>query len=79
MLSCKQITEQACDYLEKHLTFRQRLQVWLHLLICHHCRRYIRQIRSTVGCLHSHRKSVSDQQAEEIVVKIINHKNCPHD
>jgi anti-sigma factor RsiW len=51
MLSCRQLTEQASDYLERELGLRRRLQARFHLALCHHCRRYVAQIERTVATL----------------------------
>jgi hypothetical protein len=42
MLSCREVTERASDYLDRALPLRQRLAVRLHLFMCQHCRRYLR-------------------------------------
>ena len=39
MTSCRELTEQASDYLEHQLSRRRRLAIRLHLLICEGCRR----------------------------------------
>ncbi|MGF1613718.1 MAG: anti-sigma factor family protein [Gammaproteobacteria bacterium] len=51
MLNCRQVTDRASDYLDQALPFGERLQMRLHLLLCHHCRRYLRQLRATVQAL----------------------------
>jgi len=75
MLSCKNITDIACDYLEKHLPPYKRLQVKLHLLMCHHCRRYLSQLRTTIGTLKLKPKIISDEKAKQIVDKVIDEKS----
>jgi predicted anti-sigma-YlaC factor YlaD len=45
MPSCKQITELASKQLDKPLSRWQKWQLRLHLLICRHCRRYVKQMR----------------------------------
>lgn len=45
MASCKQIIELASSHLETPLPRWQRWQLKLHLLICRHCRRYMKQLR----------------------------------
>ncbi len=47
MLKCKEVTEQASDYIDHNLSWRQRLSVVVHLFICHYCRRFIRHLRIT--------------------------------
>ena len=51
MLSCKDITEKASAYLDKDLSWSQRLAVRLHLVMCLHCRRYLYQLRTTIQTL----------------------------
>jgi anti-sigma factor ChrR (cupin superfamily) len=46
MLNCREVTEKASDYLEQTLSWQQRLSIRLHLLVCHHCRRYLRQLHA---------------------------------
>ncbi|MGH7781564.1 MAG: anti-sigma factor family protein [Candidatus Binataceae bacterium] len=51
MLSCKELTELATDYLEKDLRWPDRLRVQIHLWMCKHCRRYLNQMRHVIGLL----------------------------
>ena len=51
MLSCKELTELATDYLEKDLPWRERLRVQVHLSMCRHCRRYLDQMRMVIALL----------------------------
>ena len=51
MLSCKDITEKASDYLDKDLPFFTRLKVKMHLQICKHCKRYVEQLQLTIQAL----------------------------
>jgi len=51
MLSCKQLNEQASRYLDGELGLPQKLAFWMHLSICVHCRRYLRQFKLTIATL----------------------------
>ena len=51
MLSCKELTELATDYLEKDLPWRERLRVQVHLWMCRYCRSYLDQMRKVVALL----------------------------
>ncbi|WP_137152699.1 zf-HC2 domain-containing protein [Devosia sp. FKR38] len=53
MLSCRELSETATDYLEGALTLRQRVGVTMHLLMCKHCRAYVDQLAKTVSLLKS--------------------------
>lgn len=46
MLSCHDLAHHhASDYIDGQLGWRDRFRVRLHLLICVHCRRFIRQLK----------------------------------
>ncbi|MBH9304960.1 zf-HC2 domain-containing protein [Pseudomonas aeruginosa] len=47
MLSCKELVARSSDCLDGQLDFRGQLAVRSHLLMCRHCRRFIRQMRLT--------------------------------
>ncbi len=49
LLTCRQITDTASDYLEGPVTLTRRLSLSMHLLMCKHCRRYFRQLELTRG------------------------------
>ena len=47
MLKCQEVVEQADAYLASELTSWQRFQFNLHLMVCRHCRRYIKAFKIT--------------------------------
>ncbi|WP_397451753.1 anti-sigma factor family protein [Pseudomonas sp. NA-150] len=51
MLTCKQQVAKSSDYLDGHLSFRERLGVRYHLAICPNCRRFMRQMRLAQAAL----------------------------
>lgn len=53
MLICRDVTELTTDYLEGTLPWPRRLAMRWHLAICSFCRRHLRQVRATVGLLHT--------------------------
>lgn len=53
MLSCREVTDKASDYLDDALPLGQRMALRMHLAMCRHCRRYLRQLRATVAALGS--------------------------
>lgn len=69
MLSCKDITEKANDYLERELPLTTRMSVRMHLFLCVHCRRYVNQLRTTIGTLKLMKKEsrVSDAHANDLL------------
>jgi anti-sigma factor RsiW len=53
MMSCRDVAALANDHVDGLLTRRQRLGVRLHLMMCKHCRRAIRQLRATIALVRS--------------------------
>lgn len=51
MLSCREMTELVTDYLERRLSWKDRLRFQLHLGTCRHCRKYLRQMKVAVRTL----------------------------
>lgn len=51
MLSCREMSELASELLEDRSPRAQRAAAWLHLAMCRHCRRYLRQMRLTIDTL----------------------------
>ena len=47
MLSCKDVANRASDYLDNQTDARLRWQIRLHLMMCSHCRRFMRHLRLT--------------------------------
>lgn len=47
MLTCRDASQSATDYMEHRLSWRGWLQVGLHLLMCGFCRMYVRQLATT--------------------------------
>ncbi len=72
MLSCREVTQHVSDYLDKTLPLGQRLKLRLHLFVCIHCRRYLKQLRATIGLIgQSEPKPLSPQEAETITAQIL--------
>ena len=51
MLKCRHVMHLSSDYLDGTLPVHRRLAIRLHLFICDACRRYLRQLRATVGAM----------------------------
>jgi hypothetical protein len=45
MLSCKEVTHLVSRSLDRRLTWRERLGLQVHLLLCEGCRHFVRQLR----------------------------------
>lgn len=81
MISCKQATELASKRLDANLSLFQRFNLKLHLFLCHHCRRYVRQLRFIHKALprmeryleNDNRRQLSPKAQEKIAAAIEQH------
>lgn len=53
MLTCKELTELVTEYTEGTMPLVKRVQLHIHLAMCSHCRRYLRQLKATRAALGS--------------------------
>lgn len=51
MLTCQQMTALITDYLEGRMRLIDRARFQLHIGMCRHCRRYLRQMKLSVAVL----------------------------
>jgi predicted anti-sigma-YlaC factor YlaD len=51
MAECKDIAEEASNYLEGDLPLRKRAALFLHLIYCSCCRNYVQQLRQTISTI----------------------------
>jgi hypothetical protein len=76
MINCRQITEQASEYLDKDHSFFKRVSFKMHLMLCNHCQRYIHQLQTTIKAAKGlDEKRISDDEARNLTKKIINSNN----
>lgn len=66
MLTCKEVAQQASDYLDEPQPLLKRWSFRVHLLMCGNCRRFIqhlglcRQVRAGKGLERSNPQNVAD-------------------
>lgn len=72
MLKCKEMVDKADALVDgTPLSWRERFALRMHLLMCHHCRRYVHQLRTMVASLRSHKPAAtSDEQMERVLAKL---------
>jgi len=49
VITCKDVSDTASDYLDGPTTLLQRFSLRLHLIMCVKCRRYMRQLKLASG------------------------------
>ena len=47
-MTCREVNQFLNEYLDRTLPWHQRLWFNLHLLVCRHCRRYLRSYATTI-------------------------------
>ncbi|HZA49818.1 MAG TPA: zf-HC2 domain-containing protein [Myxococcaceae bacterium] len=75
MLSCQQITDLVTDFLEGRLGLADRARVVMHLGMCRHCWRYVRQMKvaiATLGCIPA--EAPPPEVADELQARFRNWK-----
>jgi len=53
MLKCKDIVSLSDRYIDGELTFKQRISFRMHLALCKHCNKYIKQMSLVICKLKS--------------------------
>lgn len=70
MYNCKKMVDEASRYTEKQLKWYERIAYILHLLMCRHCRRFIKQFRLMVQSFSMFKWHHDTQLNEKIIKKI---------
>lgn len=69
MLKCREFTSLASEYVDGQLSPSRRFAMRFHLLICNHCRRFIRGWRQTVDILKRLERSQAEP-SESLITRI---------
>lgn len=70
MLKCRDVPQHAEQLLAGDLTAGQRFSLRLHLLMCHHCRRYVRQLKVLVTALPSMPDECTDSEILQVLHRL---------
>lgn len=65
MLTCREVTERANDYVDGNLGFWSRMDVRMHLLACKYCRGFVKQMRTVVGLVGEYRDIPPSEETEQ--------------
>jgi anti-sigma factor RsiW len=68
-LSCRQLVELVTEYFEGGLSPQDRSRFEEHVLSCPPCRRYLEQMRQTIGLLGRIPEETVSPEAEEALVE----------
>jgi len=74
MLSCKDFVKRQNERIDgADASFMERMSLKMHAFICHHCRRYLAQLRLVDSLSHQ----IPDTQADDQVIQA--HLDCIHE
>lgn len=77
MLNCRQVTERASALIDDELSWMQRLQMRLHLAMCKHCSRFVRQLRLLRDLVGQRRQPAGESLPESEVRRILDRLPLP--
>lgn len=78
MIQCKDLIEEASDYLDGDITLSKRIGLFFHLLICRCCRNYMQQIRRTIETVSVIRPKEKDTTDKHALAQKLHSLNCKH-
>ncbi len=70
MLSCKQVATLASEYIDGNTDTRLNWKIRMHLMMCSHCRRFIRHLKITNTVARSVLAETQDKDVDEVLKKI---------
>jgi predicted anti-sigma-YlaC factor YlaD len=70
MLSCKQVATLASEYLDQQTDTGLNWKIRMHLLMCSHCRRFIRHLKITNKVSREVLLEKTDIQVDEILKRV---------
>lgn len=73
MLRCRELVDHADQLLDGSANRRQRFAIKLHLLMCRHCRRYVRQLQALLQAIPRMHGRASDMEVRRVMDRIVDH------
>ncbi|MNJ78886.1 hypothetical protein D3C77_767520 [compost metagenome] len=65
MLTCKELVARSSNLLDGELSFRERMAMRRHLMLCRNCRRFIKQMKLTQAVLR-HMPDASGAEVDDL-------------
>ncbi len=67
MLKCRELVGHSDAFLGGELNWRQRLSIRTHLLICHHCRRYVNLLGKLLRAIPGMHGKADEAEVERVM------------
>ena len=77
MLSCRDIVGRCDEAIAGELSWGQRLRWRLHLAMCRHCRRFVRQYAHMLALLAARPEPASDREVEAVLERVRRERAAP--
>tara|TARA_R110000787_G_scaffold77114_1_gene169735 strand:- start:5419 stop:5655 length:237 start_codon:yes stop_codon:yes gene_type:complete len=75
VLKCRDVVNTADQLLDGDMNHRQLLAIKMHLLMCSHCRRYVRQLRALLRAIPFMYKKASDTEVSKVMEHVHSHRD----
>ena len=75
MLKCRDVPAEAELLLDGGLGLGRRMALRLHLFMCGHCRRYLRQLRQLLGAVPQMHGEASDEEVNKVLRHLHDHSH----
>jgi len=69
MLKCRDVPAEASLGIDDELSWQRRLSLGFHVLMCQHCRRYLRQLTRLSSAWRGLHSPASDEEVAEVLGK----------
>ena len=70
MLSCKDISHLASEHIDNNLPPLMKMKVKMHLFMCHKCRIFMKQFRTTVETVHAIKPNPHANKLEQETIEL---------
>lgn len=70
MLNCKKVATLASDYLDKNTGSALNWKIRMHLLMCSHCRRFIKHLKITKIVVQKNPPQLGDEEVDLLLQRI---------
>ncbi|MBN49075.1 MAG: hypothetical protein CMN85_05990 [Spongiibacteraceae bacterium] len=70
MLKCSELVERSDALLAGELSWRQRMSFRMHLFMCRHCRRYVKQLERLLRAIPGMHGKANEAEVEQVMRRI---------
>ena len=64
MLTCREVSERASQFVDGELGFWPAMQVRMHLVACRYCRRFVKQMRTVVRLVEKYGYTLPEDELD---------------